>query len=55
MVETKENNTKWLGKIPSTWELKKIKYILGNRTENNNPIRSKDILSLTAAICLSFY
>ncbi len=48
MVETKENNTKWLGKIPSTWELKKIKYILGNRTENNNPIRSKDILSLTA-------
>ncbi len=48
MFKTKENNTKWIGNIPQSWELKKIKYILANRTENNNPIKSKDILSLTA-------
>lgn len=48
MVEMKESNIKWIGKIPMTWNLKKIKYLLGNRTENNNPIKSRDILSLTA-------
>lgn len=48
MIEMKESNIKWIGKIPTTWNLKKIKYLLGNRTENNNPIKSRDILSLTA-------
>lgn len=38
----------WLGKIPEEWKLSKIKYVLWNRTENNNPIKTKDILSLTA-------
>lgn len=48
MTEFKDSGIKWIDKIPKTWELKKIKYILNNRTENNNPIKSRDILSLTA-------
>lgn len=48
MVEMKESGIKWIDKIPLDWSLKKIKYVLGSRTENNNPIKSRDILSLTA-------
>ncbi len=48
MVEMKESSIKWIDKIPLDWSLKKIKYVLGSRTENNNPIKSRDILSLTA-------
>lgn len=48
MGEMKETNIQWIGKIPSSWELKKIKYILRERKEKNNPIRTSFILSLTA-------
>lgn len=48
MYNIEERKISWIGKIPENWELKKIKYILKDRNENNNPIRSTDILSLTA-------
>ncbi|MGN0422730.1 MAG: hypothetical protein ACI4EY_08340 [Lachnospiraceae bacterium] len=48
MGEMKETNFQWLGSIPSSWELKKIKYVLKERIEKNNPIRTDYILSLTA-------
>lgn len=48
MGEMKETNLQWLGSIPSSWELKKIKYVLKERIEKNNPIRTDYILSLTA-------
>lgn len=48
MQDKKENETNWMGKIPSKWKIKKIKYTLIQRIENNNPIRTTDILSLTA-------
>lgn len=44
----KDTNIRWLGDIPSDWELKKIKYVLQERIEKNNPIRTSFILSLTA-------
>ena len=44
----KDSGVAWINAIPKNWELKKIKYTLQNRNENNNPIRSRDILSLTA-------
>ncbi len=47
-VPMKDSGIKWVGMIPKHWEVKKIKYTLINRTENNNPIRTTDILSLTA-------
>ncbi|QNO17912.1 restriction endonuclease subunit S [Caproicibacterium amylolyticum] len=48
MREMKDSGLQWLRKIPSNWELKKIKYTLKERIEKNNPIRTSDILSLTA-------
>ena len=44
----KDSGIAWINTIPSNWETKKIKFILQSRNENNNPIRSRDILSLTA-------
>lgn len=43
-----ESNIAWLGEIPESWQLKKIKYTLKERVEKNNPIKSDNILSLTA-------
>ncbi|MGN1412284.1 MAG: restriction endonuclease subunit S, partial [Oscillospiraceae bacterium] len=44
----KNSGIQWIGNIPENWKLKKIKYTLQIRNENNNPIRSRNILSLTA-------
>lgn len=48
MRKMKDSGIAWLGRIPETWELNKIKYALRERNEKNNPVRSRDILSLTA-------
>lgn len=48
MREMKDSGIEWIGEIPVDWELQKIKYTLINRTENNDPIVTTDILSLTA-------
>lgn len=44
----KESGIQWLGEYPATWNLKKIKYCLQERIEKNNPVRTTEILSLTA-------
>mgnify|MGYP000918030042 CR=1 FL=1 len=41
-------NKEWIGEIPENWQLKRLKYVLIQRNENNIPIKSRDILSLTA-------
>ena len=48
MREMKDSGIAWIGKYPAAWQLKRIKYCLQERTENNNPIKTTDILSLTA-------
>ena len=48
MRATKDSGISWLGESPSDWELKKIKYCLQERVEKNNPVRTTEILSLTA-------
>lgn len=48
MREMKASGISWLGEFPSNWELKKIKYCLRERVEKNNPVRTTEILSLTA-------
>lgn len=48
MAKMKNSSIAWINTMPEEWELKKIKYTLKSRNENNNPIRSRDILSLTA-------
>ena len=44
----KDSGIEWVGEVPEHWDVRKIKYTLFSRSENNNPIRSKNILSLTA-------
>ena len=46
--EMKDSGIQWLGAIPTDWKIKKIKYTLQERVEKNNPIRTDEILSLTA-------
>lgn len=48
MRATKDSGISWLGEYPSDWKLKKIKYCLQERVEKNNPVRTTEILSLTA-------
>lgn len=48
MQTMKDTKIKWLGEIPDSWRLKKIKYVLQERIEKNNPVRTTYILSLTA-------
>lgn len=48
MKTTKDSEISWLGEYPFDWELKKIKYCLQERVEKNNPVRTTEILSLTA-------
>jgi type I restriction enzyme S subunit len=48
MREMKDSGIQWLGEYPNNWKLIKIKYALKERIEKNNPIKTTDILSLTA-------
>ena len=48
MHEMKDSGIEWIGDIPTNWEVKKIKFALQERIEKNNPIRTSEILSLTA-------
>ena len=48
MRKMKASGISWLGEFPSNWELRKIKYCLQERVEKNNPIKTTEILSLTA-------
>lgn len=48
MKEMFDSGIQWLGMIPVNWTLRKIKYTLQERIEKNNPIKTTDILSLTA-------
>lgn len=39
----------WIGKIPASWDLKRLKVILCERNEKNDPVQSEFILSLGAS------
>lgn len=43
----KDSGIEWIGKIPDEWELRKLKYTLKERKEKNDPIKTREILSLT--------
>lgn len=47
VVDVKETGLEWIGSIPEHWGLKKIKYIFWERKENNDPIQSDNLISLT--------
>ncbi len=43
----RDTQISWIGQIPAHWELKKIKYVFWERKENNNPIQTENLISLT--------
>ncbi len=43
----KDSDISWLGEIPEHWEVESLKNILIERNEKNNPIKTKEILSLS--------
>lgn len=45
--EMKDSGVEWIGEIPKHWDIKRLKNILLERKENNNPVKTKNILSLT--------
>lgn len=47
MREMKDSGIEWIGKIPKNWQIKRLKNVLYERKENNNPIKTNNILSLT--------
>lgn len=46
-VSMKYSGIEWIGNIPSHWELKKFRNVLKERNKKNNPIKSKERLSLS--------
>lgn len=45
--EMKDSGIQWIGMIPEQWDVKPLKAILAERKENNKPIKTDFILSLT--------
>jgi len=45
--EMKDSGIEWLGNIPNEWDIRQLKRVLIDRKENNNPIKTQNILSLT--------
>lgn len=43
----KSSGIEWLGEIPEHWQVESLKNILTERNEKNNPIKTKEILSLS--------
>ena len=48
MRKMKDSKIEWVGEIPAGWRVEKIKYLLQERVEKNSPIKTTNILSLTA-------
>lgn len=46
--QMKDSGIEWIGMIPAEWEQRRLKYILCERNEKNDPIKTREILSLTA-------
>lgn len=47
MREMKDSGVEWIGEIPRDWDIKRIKAVLCERNETNNPVKTNFILSLT--------
>lgn len=43
----KNSGIQWIGDIPQNWKIQRLKTILKERIEKNEPIKTKNILSLT--------
>lgn len=54
-VKMKDSGVRWVGLIPSHWNMIPFKYVLSERSENNNPVKSNDRLSLSIGLGITLY
>ena len=47
MIKTLETNIDWIGKIPSHWKIERFQWHFNEINKKNDPIKTKDILSLS--------
>ena len=47
MRTMKDSGIEWIGDIPADWNINRVKSVLCERNESNNPIQTDEILSLT--------
>ena len=47
MRKMKSSGVEWIGEIPEDWEIQRLKAVLCERNESNNPVKTDFILSLT--------
>lgn len=55
MREMKDSGVTWVGKIPSTWEMKTLKQLMVERIEKNKELEVNTILSLSAKDGVTLY
>lgn len=53
--EMKDSGIEWIGQMPEEWELRPFRRILKERNEKNNPIKSKERLSLSIDLGVTLY
>lgn len=46
-VPMKDSGIDWIGEVPEHWELEPLKFCFGRRSEKNNPVKTKERLSLS--------
>lgn len=46
-VKLKDSGVQWIGQIPEHWKVESLKNILTERNEKNDPIKTREILSLS--------
>lgn len=47
-IEMKDSGIEWIGNIPNDWNIRRLKYVLNERKEKNDPLVTDNILSLSA-------
>lgn len=47
MRKMKYSGVEWIGEVPDDWKIKRLKAVLCERNESNNPVKTDFILSLT--------
>lgn len=47
-TEMKDSSVQWIGDIPNDWDVRRLKYVLNERKEKNDPLVTDNILSLSA-------
>lgn len=54
-VSLKSSGVDWIGEIPENWDVMPIKFLFSQRKEKNNPIKSKERLSLSIDTGITLY